>query len=98
MNNNMVKLGNFFSRFIEHATIVLLASIMIYLVLAVIGIDVPIMVCMVGVTLLSITVILIPFGVVSALTVLRDTFRILIQFRKPYKGKLRSPIIIKKIM
>lgn len=97
MNNNMVKLGNFFSRFIEHATIVLLASIMIYLVLAVIGIDVPFMVCMAGAILLSITVTLIPFGVVSALTVLRDTFRILIQFRKPHRGKLRSPIVITRV-
>ena len=32
------------------------------------------------------------------LIILKDIFRVLVQFRRPYKGKLRSPIIIKKIM
>ena len=32
------------------------------------------------------------------LIILKDFFHVLVQFRRPYKGKLRSPIIIKKIM
>jgi len=32
------------------------------------------------------------------LIILKDIFRVLVQFRRPYKGKLRSPIIVKKIM
>ena len=56
----------------------------------------PFEMCLVIVAVLFGTYLAFTRSFLIALIILKDIFHILVQIRKPYKGKLRSPIIIKK--
>jgi len=85
MNKDFFKIGDRVQKALDRIMLIAVASLMLYMTMLIVGIDIPFMLVIFGVAILYVGGLLISLAFLGILVVLRDAFGVLVQFRSPIK-------------
>ena len=85
MKKELFKIGDRVQKTLDRIMLIAGASLMLYMAMLIIGIDVPFIMVVFGVATIYAGGLLISFMFLGMLVILRDMFGVLVQFRSPIK-------------
>ena len=87
MKKELFKIGDRVQKALDRIMLIAGASLMLYMAMLIIGIDVPFIMVVFGVATIYAGGLLISLMFLGMLVILRDMFGVLVQFRSPIKNK-----------